>query len=242
MNPQRKKAENKIYDYMQILDPSGFNTAYYKSLFSEMSDAQFKKWCERDLPIRFHQKPFLVEPTMDQVKESLDFLNVPLTEKVALPYLYTNKDGKPVWSKPAIVVYIHLKKMKQFIIKKNNVTGDINMRDFKRGELIGHDKGGRTSDREAESAILFNMNDTLEELMTVRADYMDAKNVAYSTIAVKGELSKDDYNIRQEDSLAKNMLNYYMLGSCLSTNILNTDLMLPRTIAEKTRKVTRETE
>ena len=71
---------------------------------------------------------------------------------------------------------------------------------------------------------------------------MDAKNIAYSTIAVKGDLSKEDYNVHREDSLAKNMLNYYMLCSGLYTNILNADYMLPRTTAEKTRKVTRETE
>ena len=40
MTPQRKKAENLIYDYMQILDPSGTNTAYYKNLFSVMNDSE----------------------------------------------------------------------------------------------------------------------------------------------------------------------------------------------------------
>jgi len=240
MNSNRKKAEKLIYDYMQILDPSGTNTAYYKSIFSKMNDSQFSNWCKRDLPIRFHIKPWVIEPDMNQVKKSLDFLGVPLTEKISLGYLYKNKDGNPIWSKDAIVVYIHLKKMKQFIVKKNNVSAGIDMRDMRTGLLINHDKGGKTSDRELEGLIAFNMDETLEELTTFRADYMNAKNTAYSTISIKGDLSKEDVPIEKEDSLAKNMLNYYLLCSGIYTNILNADYMLPITIENKGKKVTRE--
>ena len=76
--------------------------------------------------------------------------------------------------------------------------------------------------------------------MTIRADAMDAKSVAYATIATKGNLSQEDYSTSREDSLARNMLNYYMLASGLYTNILNVDYMLPRTIEDKTRRVDRE--
>lgn len=242
MTAQRKKAENKIYDALQILDPSGTNVAYYKSLFSKMTDAQFTNWCKRDLPIRFHTKPWVIEPSMDQVKSFLDYLGVPLTEKIALPYLYKNKDGKPIWSKPAVVIYIHIKKMKQFIMKKNNVSAGIDMRDMKTGLLISHDKGGKTSDRELEGLIAFGMEHTLEELTTYRADYMDAKSVAYSTIATNGMVSEKDIDITQEDSLSKNMLNYYMLASGLYTNIINVDYLLPSTIKSKGKRVEREVE
>ena len=242
MTAQRKKAENKIYDALQILDPSGTNVAYYKSLFSKMTDAQFTNWCKRDLPIRFHTKPWVIEPSMDQVKSFLAYLGVPLTEKIALPYLYKNKDGKPIWSKPAVVIYIHIKKMKQFIMKKNNVSAGIDMRDMKTGLLISHDKGGKTSDRELESLIAFGMDHTLTELTTYRADYMDAKSVAYSTIATNGMVSEKDINLAQEDSLSKNMLNYYMLASGLYTNIINVDYLLPNTIKSKGKRVEREVE
>lgn len=243
MTAQRKKAENLIYDFFNILDTTGTNTAYYKSLFSKMSDAEFTKFCKRDLPFRFHNKPWVTEPPMEQVKNVLDFLGVPLTERIAQPYLYKdNITSKPVWSKPAIVVYIHMKKMKQFIVKKNNVSADINQRDLKTGLLIAHDKGGKTSDRELEGLIAFNMNHTLKELTTFRADYMNAKTQAYATISTEGRLSEKDIDIEKEDSLAKNMLNYYMLSAGLYTNILNKDYMLPSTISGKERKVTREVE
>lgn len=242
MNAQRKKAENLIYDFMSILDSTGTNTAYYKAMFDKMSDAEFTKWCKRDLPIRFHVKPWVVEPTMTQIKASLDLLGVPLTEKIALPYLYTNTNGEPVWSKDAIVIYIHQKKMKQFIIKKNNIVSGIDERDMKTGLLVSHDKGGKSSDREMEGLIAFNMEHTRKELSTFRADYMTAKNVAYSTIATKGMISEKDIPIDKEDSLSRNMLNYYMLASGLYTNILNKDYMLPSTLKSRGRKTIREVE
>lgn len=242
MTPERKKAEELIYKVFDTVDTEGLNTAYYKALFADMNDAQFKTFCRKNLPFRYHNKPWQNDPTMEDIKKGLDVLNIPLMEKVALPYLYTNKDGEPVWSAyEALVIYIHLKKMKQFVIKKTNTTSSIDIRDMRTGLLTSHDKGGKTSDREMEGLIAMNMYETLKELSTFRGDYMNAKNVAYSTISSKGILRSEDIPIESEDSLAKNMMNYYMLGSCLRTNIINKDNYLPSTLkARGNKKVERE--
>lgn len=243
MTPERKKAEELIYKFFDSVDKTGMNTAYYKSLFAPMSDSQFKKFCSRNLAFRYQSRPWENDPTMEDIKKGLDLLNIPLMEKVALPYLYINKDGEPIWSAyEGIVIYIHLKKMKQFIVKKTKVTSSIDARDMKTGLLTSHDKGAKTSDREMEGLVAMNMSDTMEELSTFRADYMDAKSVAYSTIATKGMLSMKDIPIEQDDSLSKNMMNYYLLGSCLMTNIVNTDYYLPSTLKAKGKKVEREIE
>ena len=141
MNARRKKAEERIYEIMDIMDKTGANTAYYKEKFSKMSDTEFMKWAAKPLPIRFHTKPFEIEPSMSDIEDALNTLGTPLLEKVALPYLYVNKNGEPVWSKEAMVVYIHIKKMKQFITKKNSTPLSIENRDMKTGLLVSHDKG-----------------------------------------------------------------------------------------------------
>ena len=240
MNAKRKQAEELIYKIMDDLDNTGINSAYYKEKFNKMSDAQFQKWASQPLPIRFHTKPFVIEPTMSDVEKALKDLDVSLLEKVALPYLYVNKNGEPVWSKEAMVIYIHIKKMKQFITKKNSTPLSIENRDMKTGLLVSHDKGGKTSDREMEALTVMSMDQTMKELSTYRADYMDAKSVAYQTIATTGKLSQKDLPLENTDSLSKNMLNVFLIGSLLNTNILNVDYMLPSTIEGKQRKVTRE--
>lgn len=242
MTPQREKAESLIYSVMDKLDKKGYNTNYYKELFSGMDDKQFYEFCKRELPIRFHTKPFVVEPKMYDIEDALKILKVPLLEKVALPYLYTDKDGKPVWSKEAMVIYIHIKKMKQFIAKKNSTPSTIDNRDMKTGLLVSTDKGGRTSDREMESLAIMGLDNTIDEFSTWRADYMNAKTIGYQTISTLGKIDKADIPIEEEDSIAKNTLNAYMVSSLLNTNILNKDYLLPKTLADKNPKIIREVE
>ena len=141
MNAKRQKAEELIYKVFDTLDPQEYNSSYYKSIFAKMTDSEFYKFCERNLPFRFHTKPFVIEPKMYDIEEALKVLGVPLLEKVALPYLYVDKNGNPVWSKEAMVIYIHLKKMKQFITKKNSTPTGIDNRDMKSGLLVSFDKG-----------------------------------------------------------------------------------------------------
>lgn len=241
MNPAREKAEKLIYDVMDKLDPDGYNSSYYKGLFAKMSDAQFLKFCKRNLPFRFHTKPFVVEPKMYDVEEALKVLGVPLLEKVALPYLYIDKNGNPVWSKEAMVIYIHIKKMKQFITKKNSTPTGIDNRDMKSGLLVSFDKGGKTSDREMEALAVMGLDKTMEEMSTWRADYMDAKSTAYQTISTLGTISERDVPIEEVDSISKNTLNAYMVSALINTNILNKDYMLPKTIAGRKPKIERET-
>ena len=242
MNAQREKAEALIYKVFDKLDNQQYNSAYYKNLFSTMSDAQFFAFCKRTLPFRFHTKPFVVEPKMYDIEEALKVLGVPLLEKVALPYLYVNKDGEPVWSKEAMVIYIHIKKMKQFITKKNSTPTSISNRDMKTGHLVSFDKGGKTSAREMESLAVMGLDHTMDEMSTWRADYMDAKATAYQTISTLGKISEGDIPIDPVDSISKNTLNVYMTSSLIGSNMLNQDYMLPKTLASRQAKVQRETE
>lgn len=242
MTPQREKAEALIYQVMDKLDKAEYNSAYYKTLFAKMSDTEFYKFCQRNLPFRFHTKPFVVEPKMYDIEEALQVLGVPLLEKVALPYLYVDKNGNPVWSKEAMVIYIHIKKMKQFITKKNSTPTGIDNRDMKSGLLVSFDKGGKTSDREMEALAVMGLDETMDEMSTWRADYMDAKSIAYQTISTLGKITKDDIPIDDIDSISKNTLNAYMVSSLINTNILNQDYLLPKTIADKKPKVVREVE
>lgn len=241
MNAKRQEAEELIYKVLDTLDPQEYNSSYYKALFAEMTDSEFLQFCKRNLPIRFHTKPFVVEPKMYDIEAALKILNVPLLEKVALPYLYIDKDGNPVWSKEALVIYIHLKKMKQFITKKNSTPTGIDNRDMKTGLLVSFDKGGKTSDREMEALAVMGLDETMKELSTWRADYMDAKSTAYQVISTLGRISEEDVSLEETDSIAKNTLNAYLTSALINTNILNEDYLLPKTLADRHRKIVRET-
>lgn len=240
MNAKRKKVEERTYHLFDILDPTGTNTDYWKKHFANMSDTQFEKWLSCKFPFRFQSRPFEIEPNMTIIKKALDFLEVPLTESVAEPFLYVNKDGNPVWTQPTFVGYIHLRKLKQFVTKKNHMSISIDQRDMKSGQLVSDDKSARQSDREFEALQVMGLNYTTLEFSKIKADAMDVKNQSYNQINLTGDLKIADINIDRTDSLSKNMISAYMIASHLQTNLVNTDYMLPVTMKNKKTRIERD--
>lgn len=101
---------------------------------------------------------------------------------------------------------------------------------------------GKTSDREMEALAVMGLDDTMKELSTWRADYMDAKSVGYQVISTLGTVSDEDIPIDDTDSVAKSTLNAYLTSALIGTNIINKDYMLPKTLADRKVNVVRETE
>ena len=233
---QRKDVENLIYKSMDIMDKSKTNTDYYRQLFANMSDSQFWSFFNKEFPLRFHYKPSVVEPTMSDAKKALDYIGVPLTEKVKLNYLYKDENGRAVTSKPCTVVYITLKKVQQFITKKNKWSPEIANRNMKHGRLLGADKGSATSDREFEGLSVFQLDNVIEEFSGPKADAMESKNVMYNIIGTTGMVRLSDLPKSPDDSLSRNMFNTYLLGSHLNSNLINQDCYTTYTLKEKRRK------
>lgn len=233
---QRKEVEKLVYESMDILDKSGINGDYYRNLFSNMSDNQFLNFIKKELPFRFHDKPSVTEPTMDDAIKALKFIGVPLMEKVYLPYLYTNKEGKAVSTQEAMVCYVPLKKVQQIVTKKNKWGLETGNRDMKTGRLIGDDKGSSTSDREFESLATLGLDNAMKEFAGPRADAMNAKNVMYNTIGTTGMVRLSDLPESIDDSLSRNMFNVYLIGAQLNSNLINQGDYTMYTIKERKRK------
>ena len=204
-----------------------------------MSDDDFLNFCKRRLPFRFHQELFKVEPKMYDITEAFKILNKPLMEKVKLPYVYINKDGEPVETQECLVIYIHLKRMKQMLTKKNSTAINIEKRDMKTGLLTGEDKGGKETDREFESLAIMGLDYTMDEFARPKADAMSAITQMSNAIMSQGYVSEKDLNIPKDDSLAKNLLNAYLIGAHIHSNLVDVDYMTPHTVANKQKKIER---
>jgi hypothetical protein len=236
---KRKEIENLIYNVIDELDHTKANSDYYKKLFASMNNEQFYKYIAKKYPYKFHTRPFEIEPSMDDAAKAANVLGIPLIEKVSLPYLYINKDGEPVSTLECLVGPIHHKKVQQFITKKNAMSLEISMRDMKTGLLVNYDKNGKTSDREMECLAAMGLTKTMTELSRFRADAMNSKNMAYNTINTLGKMSLEDAPLNIDDSLAKNLMNTYLIGSHLNSNLINHDYYLPRTLRDKKKVITR---
>ena len=235
MNKQRKEAEELVYKVMDAVDKTKTNSDYYKQLFAAMTDEEFMTFCKRRLPFRFHIKTFSVEPKMYEIINGFKVLNKPLLERIKLPYVYTNKDGVPVETEECMVIYIHLKRMKQMLTKKNHTSINIDKRD-KTGLLIGEDKGGKETDREFESLATMGLEYTMDEFSRPRADAMDAKNQMSKAILSKGFVDESDIKVLKNDSMGKNIFNAYLIGAHLHSNLIDINYMTPLTAQNKNPK------
>ena len=236
---QRQEAETLIYKVLDTADKTHTNSDYYRNIFSNMSDDEFEKFCSRRLPFRFHQEVFKVEPKMYDIIDAFKVLNKPLLEKVKLPYVFTNKDGEPVESQECLVIYIHLKRMKQMLTKKNSTAINIDKRDMKTGLLTGEDKGGKETDREFESLAIMGLDYTMDEFARPKADAMGAIAQMSNMISSQGFVSEKDIQVAKDDSIAKNLLNVYLIGSHIHSNLVDIDYMTPYTSRNKQQQVIR---
>lgn len=242
MNKQREQAETLIYKVFDEIDPSHTNSDYYKGIFSNMSDKDFTEFCKRRLPFRFHADVFKIEPKIDTIVNAFKILDKPLLEKVRMPYMYINADGIPVESKESLVIYIHIKRMKQMLTKKNNTALNIDKRDMKTGLLVSEDKGGKETDREFESLAVMGLDYTADEFARSRADAMEAKAQMSNTILNQGYVTDADITVAKDDSLAKNLMNTYLIGAHIHSNLIDRDYYTAFTARNKQRRLTRETD
>lgn len=240
MNAKRKKAEELIYKVFDTVDTTHTNSDYYKKLFSSMSDEDFEIFCRRRLPFRFHIQAFKVEPKMPDVIKGFKVLGAPLFERVKLPYIYKDpKTGEPVETDESLVVYIHMKRMKQMLVKKNHTSMYTDKRDMKTGLLVGDDKGGKETDREFESLATMGLEYTMDEFSRPKADSMEAMSQMSNAILNNGFVKDSDITVTKTDSIGKNLFNVYLIGCHLHSNLIDVDYMTPLTAKNKKQNIKR---
>ena len=125
------------------------------------------------------------------------------------------------------------------ISKKNNSSMHASKRDMRTGLLSQEDKAAKESDREFESLASYGLDYTLDEFRTVKADAMQASAEMIATITDKGSVSQDDYVVTRQDSIARNLLNVYLIGAGVHSNLIDTDYMTPYTARNKVAKTER---
>lgn len=236
---QRNQAESLIYKTFDAIDKTGANTEYYKALFAKMSNDQFEKFFKRRLPLRYHTEIFKNEPSMSDIFDGFKVIKKPLLEKVKCPYLFMNDEGVPIETKEALVIYVHLKRMKQMLMEKTSVGIDNTNRDMKTGRTNSYSKAGQETDREFESLAVMGFDWSMDELSRPRADSMRMKNQMSNAIMTKGFVTMDDLDFDKTDSLSKNTLNVYLIGANIHSNLIDEDYLTPHTIANRKQQIER---
>lgn len=234
MTPKtRKKMMDHLLKVMNLMDPTGQNAKIYKEKFEPMTDQQFDTYFKKffkDEKQNFYLEIVEYERdlTVENIKKCAEYMNVPLLERIALPYLTNDPDNVIVSPYPVPVGYIHEKRMQQTLMKKSAGSTDINKRSTLTGQVTGHDKNARVSDLETYSLAAINAMNALQEFMGPRADNRKAKDEMYNDIAKNGFVSLGDLDLQDPYyKTSLNTFNTYYIMQGIQTNLIGDINQIP---------------
>ena len=238
MQEKRRKVENLVLGVVKRLDNKKMeNYRRYEAMFNGMTDAEFAKWASNmgkdlDGTIQIFQLPF-EEMSMTQIKAAADFLKIPLEEYI----WYRHNDPEGIRTKMRVPVgYLHIKRVQQFLAKKNRYGLDIEHTELKTGQVKGESKIASISDVETFALSAINANKALEEFLGPRADNQLNKNELYRQITRDGYATLDDLSRDITQSTTLNTMNTYLLGSGISSDLITDGLETMHTVEKKLKK------
>jgi len=223
---KRKKFMDHLLKVMNLLDPTGQNAKIYQEKFEKMSDQQFDKYI-RDF-FKDPKKNFYLEIveyerdlSIENIEKCAKYMNVPLLERVALPYLTNDPENVIVTPYPVPVGYIHEKRMQQFLLKKSAGSTEINKRSVLTNQVTGEDRNAINSDMETYSLAAIKAMNALQEFMGPRADNRKAKLEMYNDIAKNGYVSLLDLDLKDPyNKTALNTFSTYYIMQGIQTNLI----------------------
>lgn len=235
---KRNKMEKLIYGFFNAFDKSGVNTKKYRSMIEPMDDNEFKRFFNQffsddDAYLILDIVDYERTIKLDDIERAAKVINIPLFEKVYVPHLTMDKNNIVITKEPVPVGYVHIKRTQQTVMKKNGMATSIDTRSALTGQVTGNDKNGRETDLENSMLISIGMDYTLKELNGPRADDMVMKNEMLHDITTHGYVRYDELTNNLENKTTLNTVNAYIIGMSLSTDLVTTGLMLPKTLREE---------
>lgn len=227
--------ESLIYKFFDLFDPSGRNTDYYKSKFKVMDDKEFDKYFKL---LFMQDDPYLTATMVDyenpielkNMEKAAEFLNVPLFEKVVLPYASEDPDNPIITKHECLVGYLNIKRLQQINFKKLGLSTDVSERNMITGQVTGHDKNSRNSDAETSALLTVGAKASLKEFMSARADDMVMKKEMNQKILKDGYVSISDLTDDPNNKTTLNSAAVFFIGAGIMNDLVTSDYTLPKTM------------
>ena len=232
---KRKEMETLIYNFFDLFDPSGRNTDYYKSKFKSMNDSEFDNYFKL---LFAQQDPYLTATMVDyenpmeleNIEKAAKFLDVPLFEKVVLPYASKDPNNPIITKHECIVGYLNIKRLQQINFKKLGLSTDVSERNMITGQVTGHDKNSRNSDAETSALLTVGAKASLKEFMSARADDMVMKKEMNQKILKDGYVAMSDLTDDLNNKTTLNSAAVFFIGAGIMNDLITKDYTLPKTM------------
>lgn len=191
MTKNRKGVENYILKLVEAMDPSGFNTDYYKKLFSRLNDTMFHQWMIRmkkgETKLYLYCPNMKVFPKIDDLMKAAEITDTQFFERVKLwdkstrRYFYT--------SEKHLILKLPVRRLKQYLMGKISIPDNDRIINPTTGQVTGADKGSGISMTEMQTLDSKGLHNNLKELTNVRGGNLEAYNSMRAELEETGQAS-----------------------------------------------------
>lgn len=182
----REKTEKLIYNFLNELDPSGYNTQKYKEIFGSMKNDDFDNYMK---DIRDNKKSLVFFKPPFKVKETTVENNIKLGKKYGINFFskltIVPSDGSKSYQTPIkyLVLELPVKRLSQNLIKKINIPPHNKSIDLLTYQPTGDSKGAKVSAPELHILNAMKLNNSVIELIKFRGGDKGGFN-AYNSMAM----------------------------------------------------------
>jgi hypothetical protein len=217
----RMNFENKIYDLMRELDPSGYNENVYKEYFSTLTNEQFKTFAynlymkeDFNLFVEMGLLDRKNTPSLKKIKAIAEKRKIDLVEYVEFPYKRPDHPEDPPISATKIpVIYSVVRQLQQLLDKKNSMSSNTDSTNALTGQVTGSSKAATVGNMQTISLITSNQLKVVKEMHGPRSDDLDAKLKMIDKIESEGDYDIDDITVRPEDKQALETMRVMLVGA-----------------------------
>ncbi len=177
---KRRAVENYVLQHVTTMDPSGFNTQRYQTMFTDMSDEMFDHWMgmiksgqTRLYLYAPNMKVTLSVPNLLQAARDIKlqlFERIRLWDPVTKRYYLTPH--------PYLILKLPVRRLKQYLMDKISVPDSDRVTNPTTGQVSKPDKGSAISMTEAQTLDSKGLHKSLTELTNVRG----GNQVAYANL------------------------------------------------------------
>ncbi|MGL5316919.1 MAG: hypothetical protein ACRC92_26915 [Peptostreptococcaceae bacterium] len=213
-----KNIKERIFKFLDIMDPTGNNRQIYEQRFDDMNDIQFVKFVKGKI-IRMYVETWEYDLKMDNVKNACKFVGVRPTERLIVPNCFeTDYGGAVVTEYEQLILRVPVKRLRQFSASESYSTSDSESRN-KAGQVIGESKAAGISDLEVSALVAKGYHHTLLELLTVRADNLK-KDDMLNSLTTTGRASFPQDALLPENKVSLQLLDAMYLAAGISTDLI----------------------
>lgn len=231
----RKKYENMLFELMDDLDPSGYNSQVYKDSFEKMSDKQFIDMCKNmiskdDMNFSFEIKQMETPKeggiSLEKIKNVANKYKIKLVEYVFMPF--RNPSGEPMCTYTRIpIVYSPVRRFfQQMLQHKNSISNNNTRINPLTGQVTSDDKTASTTNIQTYALTITNRNNALKEYLGPRADDNVSKQEMLTQIENTGRFRLSDTNIQTHNKRSINTAEAFAKASGVIMEFAGNDLKI----------------